>query len=118
MKPNFTIFRILALAVALIAAGQTAWADNGWSVTCNTYTVDNKRHTTFTVTRTETGAAVTVLYRTVSLTAVAGKYFEENKGELVFAANDASKTVIVHEQDPEGADLIYRYWTSDVPYIS
>ena len=27
MKPNFTIFRILALAVALIAAGQTAWAE-------------------------------------------------------------------------------------------
>ena len=29
MKPNFTIFRILALAVALIAAGQSAWAQAG-----------------------------------------------------------------------------------------
>ena len=117
MKPNFTIFRILALAVALIAAGQTAWADNVWSVTYETYSLNN-RYTSFTVSRTETGTAQTVKYRTVSLTALAGKYFEENTGELVFAANEDRKTVIVHEQDPEGADLIYRYWTYDVPSIS
>ena len=118
MKQNFKIFRILALAVALIASGQTAWADNVWSVTCDTYTVDNQRYTTFTVTRTETGTAQTLKYRTVSLTAVAGKYFEENTGTLEFAANDASKRVVVKELDPEGADLIYRYWTYDVPSIS
>ena len=118
MKPNFTIFRILVLAVALIAAGQTAWADNVWSVTRETYSGDNNRYTTFTVTRTETGTAQTVKYRTVSLTALAGKYFEEKTGTLDFAANDASKTVIVHEQDLSDADLIYNYWTYDVSYRS
>ena len=108
----------LILAVALIAAGQNAWAEQTWSVTRETYTVDNNRYTTFTVTRTETTAAQTVQYRTISLTALEGKYFEEKKGELEFAAGVASKTVIVHELDPEGADMIYRYWTDVVHYIS
>lgn len=106
----------LVLTMAALATGQSAWAEQTWSVYSDTYTTENNRYTTFTVTRTETTAAETVKYRTVSLTALAGKYFEEKTGDLEFAAGDASKTVVVHELDPEGDDMIYHYWTYDVNF--
>ena len=120
MKKEYLKSRILALVltIAALAVGQTVRADQTWSVTYETYSVENNRYATFTVTRTETGAAETVKYRTVSLTALAGKYFEEKSGDLTFAANESSKTVVVHEQDPGDADLIYNYWTYDVQYRS
>ena len=120
MKKEYLKSRILALVltIAALAVGQTVRADQTWSVTYETYSVENNRYATFTVTRTETGAAETVKYRTVSLTALAGKYFEEKTGDLTFGINDASKTVVVHEQDPGDADLIYNYWTDDVQYRS
>ena len=114
------INRVLALVLTIVAlaVGQTVRANQTWSVTYDTETIGDNRFTVFTVTRTETTEAETVKYRTVSLTALAGKYFEEKTGELEFAAGDASKTVIITEQDLGDADLIYNYWTYDVQYRS
>lgn len=117
MKQNMHIFRILVLAVALIAAGQTAWADK-WSVTYETYSGTNDRYASFIVTRSETGEAQTVKYRTISLTAPAGKFFEEKTGELTFNAGQAKNAVRITEKDLSDADLIYNYWTYDVSYRS
>ena len=116
MKKEYLKSRILALVltIAALAVGQIVRANQTWSVTYETYSGENNRYTTFTVTRMETTAAETVKYRTVSLTALAGKYFTEKTGELAFAAGDASKTVVVTEQDLGNADLIYNYWTYDV----
>ena len=116
MKKEYSKSRILALVltIAALAVGQTVRADQTWSVSYEKYSVENNRYAAFTITRTETIEEETVLYRTVSLTALAGKYFEEKTGELTFDIGQASKTVIVHEQDPGDADLIYNYWIYDV----
>ena len=120
MKKEYSKSRILALVltIAALAVGQTVRADQTWSVSYEKYSVENNRYAAFTITRTETIEEETVLYRTVSLKALAGKYFEEKTGELTFDIGQASKTVIVHEQDPGDADLIYNYWTYDVQYRS
>ena len=111
MKKEYSKSRILALVLTIVAlaVGQTVRADQTWSVSYETYSVENNRYTTFTVTRTKATEAETVKYRTVSLTALAGKYFEEKTGELTFDIGQASKTDMVHEQDPGDADLIYKY---------
>jgi hypothetical protein len=97
-------------------AGQSAWAVQTWKVTDKTGYTDNGRYATFTITRTESTEAETVLYRTIGLTAPAGKYFVEKSGELTFGIGETSKKVVVDELSPEGADLIYYYWTNDVQY--
>ena len=79
----------LVLTIAALAVGQTAGATSTWTVT----NADN----VFTITRSESGTAETVKYRTVSLTALAGKNFVEATGKLTFAAGEASKTVTVTE---------------------
>ncbi|MBR6275821.1 MAG: hypothetical protein IKR31_02665 [Prevotella sp.] len=65
----------------------------------------------FTITRTETATAETVKYRTVSLTALAGKHFTEATGTLEFAADEASKTVTVTETAVGDIEALYRYQT-------
>ena len=118
MKKEYLKSRILALVltIAALAVGQTVCADQTWSVTYDTETIGDNRYTVFTVTRTETTAEETVKYRTVSLTALAGKYFTEKTGELSFAAGDATKMVKIDEQDLSDADLIYNYWSSGNQY--
>ena len=106
----------LVLTIAALAVGQTVRADQTWKVTDKTGYTDNGRHVTFTITRTESTEAETVLYRTVSLTLTAGKYFVEKSGEVTFGIGETSKKVVVDELSPEGADLIYYYWTNDVQY--
>ena len=81
------------LTIVALAVGQQAWAQT-FSVESSTIGTT----TTFTITRSgDTSAAQTVKYRTVSLTALAGKNFVEATGELTFAAGETSKTVDVTE---------------------
>ena len=66
-----------------------AEAGQGFTVTCS----GNK----FTISRTDTTAAASVKYRTVSQSAVAGIHFTAAGGTLTFAAGQSSKTVTVTE---------------------
>ena len=61
----------------------------GFSVTCS--------GSTFTITRSDTSAAASVKYRTVSQSAVAGIHFTAVSGTLTFASGQSSKTVKVAE---------------------
>ena len=94
----------LVLTIAALAAGQSAAAQVG------TFTVTNSG-STFTITRnTNISATEKVLYRTVSLSAIAGKHFTAASGKLTFDAGETSKTVTVSETTP-GTDA-YKYQTS------
>ncbi len=107
MKGKTKIKRVLALVltIAALAAGQSAWAANTFTVTSST----SAGITTFTITRSENTAAETVYYRTVSLSALEGQHFTAVSGSLTFAAGQTIKTVTVTEGNPD-AD-IYRYQT-------
>lgn len=88
----------------LLAAGQSAWAQAG------TFTVTNTSGSTFTITRTSnTDATEKVLYRTVSLSALAGTHFTEASGTLTFDANNNTRTVTVTENS--NVDDAYKYQT-------
>ena len=115
MKATRSLFRTLLVLPVLLLAAQNAWADNGWSVTGDEQTIGNNRYASFTITRTDASAAETVKYRTVSLTAVAGRHFEEKTGEVTFDTGVYTKYVEVNELDLDDAGSIYRYAT---PYLT
>lgn len=95
----------LALTIAALAAGQNAAAQVG------TFTVTNTSGSTFTVTRTSnTDATEKVMYRTVSLSAIAGTHFTAASGTLTFDAEHNTRTVTVEEKTPT-ADA-YKYQTA------
>lgn len=93
--------KILTLFFALLASCG-AWAQNTW-------TVENLSDSTFTVTRSNTTTAETVLYRTVNISAVAGQHYTAASGTLSFGVGEPSKTVTVTEPTP--ANTAYRYQT-------
>jgi len=95
----------LVLTIAALAAGQSARAASTFIVTSST----GAGITTFTITRSESTAAETVHYRTVSLSAIEGQHFTAVSGTLNFAAGQTSKTVTVTEGNPDAE--IYRYQT-------
>ena len=80
----------LVLTIAALAAGQSATAQVG------TFTVTNTSGSTFTITRTtNTDATEKVMYRTVSLSAIAGTHFTAASGTLTFDAENNTRTVTV-----------------------
>ena len=90
----------LLLALLLLSNGTMA----------QDFTVTNSG-STFTITRSGGSLpAQSVLYRTVSLSAIAGQHFTAASGTLTFAADETSKTVTVTESTP-GTDA-YKYQTS------
>ncbi|MBQ7180618.1 MAG: hypothetical protein IJR87_04920, partial [Bacteroidaceae bacterium] len=93
------------LTIAALAAGQSsAWAQVGtFEVTAS--------GSTFTITRTSnTSATEKVMYRTVSLSAIAGTHFTAASGELTFDADNNTRTVTVTESS--SAANAYKYQTS------
>ena len=95
----------LVLTIAALVARQSAWAQVG------IFTVTNTGGSTFTITRTSnTTATEKVMYRTVSLSAIAGTHFTAASGELTFDADNNTRTVTVTEKTPT-ADA-YKYQTS------
>ena len=86
------------LTIAALAVGQSARAASTWNVTSST----SGTTTTFTITRSESTAAETVHYRTVSLSAIEGQNFNAISGTLTFAADETSKTVSVTERTATG----------------
>ena len=95
----------LVLTIAALAAGQGAAAQVG------TFTVTNTSGSTFTITRTSnTGATEKVMYRTVSLSAIAGTHFTAASGTLTFDADNNTRTVTVTESG--SATDAYKYQTS------
>ena len=104
----------LMLTIAALMVGQTVRADQTWSVTNEGETVglETKRH--FYITRTETTTVETVKYRTISLTALAGKSFVEVTGEVTFGVGVSSQRVTLQEMSLEIEDWIYRFGTPDM----
>ncbi|MBO4801078.1 MAG: hypothetical protein J5545_04350 [Bacteroidaceae bacterium] len=105
----FTVLTIAALAV-----GQTVRADQTWTITNTANQIGNNKYAYFTVTRTETDAAETVKYRTVSLTALAGRHYEEQTGELTFKKGEESIKITINELELGSEGALYRYCTPDV----
>ena len=94
---------VLLLAALLPMTTASAQADStGWTVT--------NSGSTFIVTRTNTTASETVLYRTVSLSAIEGQHFVAASDTLTFAAGESSKIVVVSERTP--STDAYKYQTS------
>ena len=79
--------KILLLLAALLTS-MTTWA--------STFTVTNS-DSTFTVTRDNSSGTETVLYRTVSLSALVGQHFTEAVGSLTYSEGETVKTVTVTE---------------------
>ena len=77
----------LFLLAALLTA-MTTWA--------STFTVTNSG-STFTITRDNSSGTETVLYRTVSLSAIVGQHFTEAVGTLTYSEGETVKTVTVTE---------------------
>ena len=104
----------LMLTIAALMVGQTVRADQTWSVTNEGETVglETKRH--FYITRTETTTVETVKYRTISLTALAGKSFVEVTGEVTFNKGVSSQRVTLQEMSLEIENWIYRFGTPDM----
>ena len=90
---------ILLLLLLLAPAG--AWAQNTWTVT-------NPSGSTFTVSRSNTSIAETVIYRTVNLSAYAGIHYVAKSDTLIFAAGIPSRTVTVSELTPSNNNA-YKY---------
>ena len=106
MKHTRYIFQIIALAVALIAAAPAALAASSFTV------INTSGTSKFVITRTtNTSTTETVYYRTVSLSAIAGKHFTEKTGYLTFNANNNSYEVEVSETSNSNVDEQYHFQT-------
>lgn len=92
-----TFHKAIFVLTLLLLAGQIAWAQSEFSISEPTY--DTTTHkTTFTITRTtNTSTYERLLYRTVSLSAIAGQHFTDVSGELYFNANHNAEIVYVTE---------------------
>ena len=104
---NNTMNHILSamLTMAALLVGQCAWAASSFTVECN--------NNTFTITRTSnTTTTETVWYRTVSLSALAGKHFTPRSGELVFNADQNTRSITVTETASGNVDTKYRFQNS------
>ena len=94
------------LTISALAAGQVMKAGGTFTVVQKLTSVSNP--VTFMILRSgDTSAAETVKYRTVSLTAVAGKHFTGVSGTLTFAAKETSKEVNVTEMDKNNVPSPY-----------
>ena len=106
MNKSLSLHKVLAalLTMAALFAGQQAFATS-------TFTVSVTGNSAwFTINRTgNTSIAETVSYRTVSLSALAGKHFTEMIGQVTFAANETSKTILVDETAIADVEVNYRY---------
>jgi len=103
-KSNHRALMALTLMMTL-AFGQTAWAQT------TTWTVGGTGNQ-FTITRSgDISREVTVSYRTVSLSALAGKHFIEATGTVTIPANQASsESISVTEMTP--SDDSYNFQTT------
>ena len=99
----FASRHLLLLLQLLLLAPSGAWAQSGW-------TVENLSGRTFTVSRSNTAVAETVLYRTVNISAVAGRHYQAATGTLTFDVGEPSKTVTVTELNP--GNNAYGYQTA------
>lgn len=110
MKQSFKTKVLTALlTIAALATGQTAWAVNTFTVTPN--------GNTFTITRTEKTTVQTVKYRTVSLSAMAGKNFTPVSNEVTFDVDEDEKLVTVDEATWSDIDQLYRFQKENRQYI-
>jgi len=102
-KKNNTFILSVVFTLAILALSQTVSAVTNWSISSST----SGNVTTYTLTRTGDLPAQAVIYRTVSLSAMAGQHFNEASATLNFPANVMSQSFTVNESTtPTG---MYRY---------
>ncbi len=111
MKTRKLLAILLALVMVLSLFPATALADTAEETV---WTVENTTGSTFRIERSgNTSSAVTVRYRTVSLSAVAGENFTETVGQLTFQANETWKDITVPENEISSVPLRSLYQTTD-----
>jgi len=101
------IIKASSFLLAFLAAGQIVWAQSEFSISEPTYNTTTHK-TTFTITRTtNTSTYERLLYRTVSLSAIAGQHFTDVSGELYFNANHNAEIVEVTELPGNSTDAYH-----------
>ena len=111
MRHNTRHIRFIAaaiLAAVALLAGQGALAQD-WSVSRS----DGK----FVVTRPSGTGAVTVLYRTVNISAMDGRQYTGKYGVLSFADGETSKVVEIPESRLADVPIRYRYQCAENLYF-
>ncbi len=108
-------YRLLAVIMALVmltgvmASAMTASAASGMYLPDGmTFSVTSQDNV-FTITRSSGEGALRVVYRTCSITAVAGIHFDHAEGYLDFQDGETEKTVTVTEYEPEDIPVLFRY---------
>ena len=103
MKKNTRLIKLFAaaiLATVALLAGQSALAQD-WSV--------SRSNGQFVVTRSSGSGPVTVLYRTIGISALSGKHFNGVQGILSFEDGETSKGVTVTHNLFADLPLRYKY---------
>ena len=93
-------FLVVMLTFAALLTGQKAFASS-WSVS---YTGGK-----FVITRSNSSLVESVKYRTVSISALAGKHFTGVSGSVTFTVGETSKEIAVAEKSLADVPLQYRY---------
>lgn len=117
MKITITLQKlfVLLLAIVVLTVGRTPVCAASTFTVTRPISIDYAPTTTFTITRSDTLTKETVKYRTVSLSALAGKHFVDKSGTLTFAIGEDTKTVDVSEIDPTTIPLPYTYSSVAIP---
>ena len=117
MKITITLQKlfVLLLAIVVLTVGRTPVCAASTFTVTRPISIDYAPTTTFTITRSDTLTKETVKYRTVSLSALAGKHFIDKSGTLTFAIGEDTKTVDVSEIDPTTIPLPYTYSSVAIP---
>ena len=106
-RPQSKVLAVL-MTLAAIAVGQNALAQSSYKVTSTT----NGNVTTFKIERSGfLNIEETVYYRTVNLTAVAGKHYTATAGSLTFPPNIDKMYVEVSETVGNATDIQYYFQT-------
>ena len=113
-RRTLAFFICLALLITLLPQSAVpAKAASTWTIQRTTLSGGGSK---FTVKRSESGYSQTVQYRTVSISALAGKHFTEKVGSLTFGPNDTEKSVTVSETSLGDVPLRYRYYSAEKIY--
>ena len=109
MKQNrfFASFGMTVALIVLLASGQSVMASN-WSVQ---YSGGH-----FVVSRDNTTKTETVMYRTLSGSALDGKHFTGVCGNVTLAPGESSKNIDVSEKAFSDVPLQYRYQGTNILY--
>jgi len=113
MRKSILFYVTMLLMISGIRQYSSAQTNTGYAVTYSYSSQKFPRTVTFKIDRGATSHPDTIIYRTVSLTAIEGQHFDGVSGVIVFPTGTFSKTVDVNERALLDRDAAYRYHTGE-----